>query len=70
MASAYKNLGQLEAATARAQETAETVKKAETYRDKVVTAMKTLRTDVDALEMIVPRDTWPVPAYADLLFKL
>jgi len=67
---AYKNLGKLEAATAKAQETADTVKKAETYRDKVVTAMKALRTDIDALEMIVPRDMWPVPTYADLLFKL
>ena len=51
-------------------ETADTVKKAETYRDKVATAMQALRTDIDVLEMIVPRDTWPVPAYADLLFKL
>ena len=32
--------------------------------------MKTLRTDIDALEMIVPRELWPVPTYADLLFKL
>ena len=60
----------LEAATAKAQETADTVKKAETYRDKVVPAMQALRTDIDALEMIVPRDMWPVPTYADLLFKL
>jgi glutamine synthetase len=70
LASAYKNLGKLEAATAKAQETADTVKKAETYRDKVVTAMKALRTDIDALEMIVPRDMWPVPTYTELLFKL
>ncbi len=70
MASAYRNLGRLEAATAKAQETADTVKKAETYRDKVVMAMLALRTDIDALEMIVPRDMWPVPTYADLLFKL
>ncbi len=70
LASAYKNLGKLEAATAKAQETADTVKKAETYRDKVVAAMQALRTDIDALEMIVPRDMWPVPTYADLLFKL
>ena len=40
------------------------------YRDKVATAVKALRTDIDALEMIVPRDMWPVPTYADLLFKL
>ena len=70
MASAYKNLGKLETAAAKAQGTADTVKKAETYRDTVVTAMRALRTDIDALEMIVPRDMWPVPTYADLLFKL
>jgi glutamine synthetase len=70
MASAYKNLGKLEAATVKAQEIADTVKKAETYRDNVVTAMKALRVDIDALEMIVPRDMWPVPTYTELLFKL
>jgi glutamine synthetase len=70
LVSAYKNLGKLEAATAKAQETADTVKKAEMYRDKVVPAMRALRTDIDALEMIVPEDMWPVPTYADLLFKL
>jgi glutamine synthetase len=70
LVSAYKNLGKLEAATAKAQETADTIKKAETYRDKVIPAMKALRTDIDALEMIVPGDMWPVPTYADLLFKL
>jgi len=70
LASSYKNLGKLESATATAQETAETVKKAETYRDKVIPAMRALRIDVDALEMIIPRDMWPVPTYADLLFKL
>jgi glutamine synthetase len=70
LASAYKNLGKLEASTVKAQETADTVKKAETYRDKVATTMQALRTDIDALEMIVPRDMWPVPTYAELLFKL
>ena len=68
--SSYKNLGKLEAAVARSQGIADTVKKSESYRDKVVTAMQALRTDVDALEMIVPRDMWPVPNYTDLLFKL
>ena len=32
--------------------------------------MRDLRTDIDAIEMIVPRDMWPVPTYTDLLFKL
>ncbi|MFZ4437222.1 MAG: glutamine synthetase III [Syntrophales bacterium] len=70
MASAYNNLEKLEAATTKAQGIADTVKKAEAYRDKVATAMRNLRTDIDALEMIVPNDMWPVPTYAELLFKL
>ncbi|HVN97796.1 MAG TPA: glutamine synthetase III [Syntrophorhabdaceae bacterium] len=70
LASCYKNLTKLEAATEKAQKTKDTVKQAEAYRDTVVTTMSALRTDVDAMEMIVPRDMWPVPTYADLLFKL
>jgi glutamine synthetase len=70
LASSYKNLTKLEGALEKAQAVADTVKKAEAYRDRVVTAMQALRTDVDAIEMIVPADMWPVPTYADLLFKL
>jgi glutamine synthetase len=70
LASSNKNLTKLETAVSKTQAIADTVKKAESYRDKVVTAMQDLRKDIDALEMIVPRDTWPVPSYADLLFKL
>jgi len=70
IASSYKNLTKLEEAVAKAQTVADTVKRAEAYRDRVVTAMRALRTDVDAIEMIVPADMWPVPTYADLLFKL
>jgi len=70
LASSYKSLEKLEAAVAKTQEIADIVKRAESYRDKVATAMQALRAGVDALEMIVPRDMWPVPTYADLLFKL
>ena len=70
VASSYKNVTKLEGALEKAQAVADTVKKAEAYRDRVVTAMQALRTDVDAIEMIVPADMWPVPTYADLLFKL
>ena len=44
--------------------------KATYYRDKVTTAMKTLRTPVDKLEMIVDKDIWPMPTYADLIFEV
>jgi glutamine synthetase len=32
--------------------------------------MAGLRNDIDALEKLMPRELWPVPTYADLLFKL
>ena len=70
LASAYKNLATLEASAVKAQKIDDTVKQAETYRDKVIPAMQTLRVDIDALEMLVPADMWPVPTYAELLFKL
>jgi len=68
--SSYKNLSKLESALAKAQGEEDVVKKAEIYRDKVFAAIQLLRNDIDALEMIVPRDMWPVPTYAELLFKL
>jgi glutamine synthetase len=70
LADSYKDLTKLEAAVEKAQATKDTIKQAEAYRDRVVTAMKDLRADIDAVEMIVPKDMWPVPTYADLLFKL
>jgi len=70
LTSAYKNLGKLEAAIEKAQAVTDTVKQAESYRDKVFTIMQALRGDIDSLEMLVPADTWPVPTYTDLLFKL
>jgi glutamine synthetase len=70
LASSYKNLTKLETAVAKTQAIDDVVKKAENYRDKVVTVMQDLRRDIDALETIVPKDMWPVPGYTDLLFKL
>ncbi len=70
LASSYKTLSGLEAAVMKAREVDDCLKKAEAYRDEVTTAMKSLRVDIDAIEMLVPRDMWPIPTYAELLFKL
>jgi glutamine synthetase len=70
LASSYKSLTSLEAAVMKAKEVDDCLKKAETYRDEVTTVMKSLRSDIDAIEMLVPTDMWPMPTYADLLFKL
>jgi len=70
LASSYRKLTRLEAAVMKAKKVADCVKKAGTYRDEVIPAMQSLRSDIDAMEMLVPTDMWPVPTYVDLLFKL
>ena len=43
---------------------------AEFFKDRVVTGMQALREPVDALEMIVNKEMWPMPSYGDLLFEV
>ena len=43
-------------------------KHAKFFRDKVVTAMVSLRDTGDALEQIVPHGVWPLPTYREMLF--
>ena len=43
---------------------------ARAFRAQVVPAMATLRQTVDALEMLVGRDFWPVPTYGDLMMDV
>ena len=40
------------------------------YHSDVVPAMEALRAPVDALEMIVDKEVWPMPSYGDLLFEV
>ncbi len=68
--SANKKLHTLETATKKAQGISDAHERAETYRDKVFVAMNDLRSDIDALETMVPASIWPVPTYAEMLFKL
>ncbi len=68
--SASKKLETLQGALKKAQGISEAHAKAASFRDKVVPAMNDLRKDIDALETIVPTSSWPVPSYADMLFKL
>ena len=68
--SAGKKVAKLEAETMKAQAISAVDKQAAAYRDKVFPAMVDLRTDIDALEAILPADLWPVPTYSDLLFNL
>ncbi|MBR0442712.1 MAG: glutamine synthetase III [Clostridia bacterium] len=42
---------------------------AHAYCDKVIPAMNELRREVDALETMTSSEFWPVPTYADLMFR-
>ena len=68
--SAYRNTKKLEAELEKAHKIADSFERAVAFRDKVFATMNNLRKDIDMLETIAPRKLWPVPTYADLLFKL
>ena len=40
------------------------------YKDTVITAMAALRAPVDALEMMVDKEVWPLPTYGELIFEV
>ncbi len=42
--------------------------RARACRDRIVPAMKALRTPVDRLEVLVDKEKWPMPSYGDLMF--
>ena len=63
-------LSKLEDATNKAAAIEDPKAQAIAYRDEVFTAMTDLRTPADALEMLVDKDVWPFPTYADLLFNV
>jgi glutamine synthetase len=67
---ASRHVKELEKETARAHAQEGVQKQAAAFRDKVRPVLAALRADIDALEEITPADLWPVPTYADLLFKL
>ena len=46
------------------------LKEAEAFHKLVVPAMEALRADGDKLEAIIPKDIYPFPTYAELLFNI
>jgi glutamine synthetase len=65
-----KNIEALESALAGIGHNHDVLKHAEYYRDVVFTAMAKLRIDGDKLETMVDATIWPLPTYADLLFRI
>ena len=60
----------LEKATEKAATIENAKERAVFYRDEVFTAMNSLRTPADNLEMIMDEKEWPFPTYGDLMFNV
>ena len=56
--------------TDKAAQISEGSEQANYYRSVVGPAMEALSAPVDALEMIVDKEVWPMPSYGDLLFEV
>lgn len=70
LAEAKKALKKLQTSVAEAAEKEEGKEQAEFFKDVVFKDMEALRTPIDALEMMVGKEYWPVPTYGDLLFEV
>ncbi len=70
LTSANKKLKKLEEETIKSQAIDKVEKQAVAFRDKVRPCLNDLRADIDAIEVVMPSDLWPVPVYSDMLFKL
>ena len=60
----------LKDAVDRAEAEEETLARARSYKDGVLTAMEQLRTSVDELETMTAKSVWPYPSYGELLFSV
>ena len=67
---AQKALAELEVITAKAAAIEDMKTAARAYHDEVMPAMTALRTPVDAMEVLVDKKDWPMPAYSDLIFEV
>lgn len=67
---AKKTLNDLEGRMAQTIEMKSQKELAFFFKDEVMPAMDALRTPVDALEMLVDKEIWPMPTYGDLIFEV
>ena len=67
MKKAVKNLSEV---TEKAANAGDAQAVAVAYKDKVMEAMAELRKPADELEVVMPKEEWPMPSYGDLVFEL
>ncbi|MCH5184348.1 MAG: glutamine synthetase III [Oscillospiraceae bacterium] len=66
----YDNTRVLEAVTAEGRTIDDLLAQATFYRDRVLTAMLSVRKAVDLAETKMPTEYWPMPTYTDLMFRV
>jgi glutamine synthetase len=66
----HDDIAVLEDSLLKAQSIEEAPVRAKAYLEEVLPCMNTLRAKADSLEKIVSKESWPLPGYEELLFKL
>ena len=67
---AYLAMEKLKAVETEAAAIKDAQKRAECYCDRVIPAMKELRSAVDGMEVLTSGKFWPVPTYGDMMFRV
>ena len=70
LAKAQAGLKKVQEMDAKANSIADIAEMSKFFRTDVVPAMAELRAPIDALEILVAKELWPVPTYGDLLFEV
>lgn len=70
ISAAYKANEKLAVAAVKVKSVEGAAAQAAAYRDTVFAAMQELRASCDELETLMPKNHWPMPTYADLLFSV
>ena len=65
-----KNVEILEGLRAKAEAIEDVEKRAFSFCETVKPLFEKIRADVDALELMLPSDLWPVPKYREMLFLM
>lgn len=65
----YENMEKLDSKLQKAKEIQDFEEKAMYYKEEIITSMNSLRKDVDTLELIVPKNMWPMPTYSDIFLE-
>ena len=70
LAEAQKALDALKEADVKGNHISDSKESAYFFKNEICAKMEALRAPIDALETIVDKDMWPVPAYSDLMFNI